>query len=137
MFEVTIHRTYKEKVTTGNLVVKSIDGSAVWACVTIELPWKNNLKQKSCIPEGGYEVVPRYSQKYKDHYHVLGVPNRELILIHPANYVNQLKGCIAVGKTHADLDKDGVIDVTSSRDTMQALLSIIKNNKFNLLITKS
>lgn len=65
-------------------------------CYTIELPWLSNQPRISCIPEGKYELTRRYSQKFGWHLLVNTVPNRELILIHPANdAVRELKGCIA------------------------------------------
>src|SRR5271154_2085768 len=63
---------------------------------TIELPWKNNQARVSCIPEGKYELVKRWSPKFGRHLQVMNVPGRELILIHPANEaLCELKGCIA------------------------------------------
>lgn len=65
-------------------------------CHTIELPWKENQKKISCIPEGRYEIVKRYSAKFKWHFILMNVPNRAYILIHPANdALKELKGCIA------------------------------------------
>lgn len=100
---------------------------------TMELGWNDNKKRVSCIPKGTYNVVARYSEKYKNHFHILDVPNRDFILIHPANYSRQLLGCIAPGAAHVDIDKDGLKDVTSSKDTMQKILTIMPN-KFKLTI---
>ena len=100
---------------------------------TMELGWNDNKKRVSCIPKGTYNVVSRYSEKYKNHFHILDVPNRDFILIHPANYSRQLLGCIALGAAHIDIDGDGLKDVTSSRDTMQKILTIMPD-KFKLTI---
>ena len=63
---------------------------------SIELPWKENLAQVSCIPEGRYELVKRWSPKFNRHLQVMNVSQRENILIHPANdAMHELKGCIA------------------------------------------
>src|SRR5580704_8552546 len=63
---------------------------------TIELPWKDNQARVSCIPEGRYELVKRWSLKFGRHLQIMDVPGRELILIHPANEaLRELKGCIA------------------------------------------
>jgi hypothetical protein len=63
---------------------------------TIELPWKNNQAGVSCIPEGKYDLVKRWSPKFGSHLQILNVPGRELILIHPANdALLELRGCIA------------------------------------------
>ncbi len=65
-------------------------------CYTIELPWKQNAKRISCIPEGKYLLKKRFSRKYQWHFEVVGVANRSLILLHPANYaLRELQGCIA------------------------------------------
>lgn len=65
-------------------------------CFTIELPWLNNEAGKSCIPEGKYFLIKRYSHKYKWHLLLKDVLNRNLILIHPANDAKkELRGCIA------------------------------------------
>ena len=63
---------------------------------SIELPWKDNHARVSCIPEGRYELVKRWSPKFNRHLQVMNVPQREYILIHPANdAMHELKGCIA------------------------------------------
>jgi hypothetical protein len=89
--EVLIQRTYYPNGSNG---VLSIDGETV--CKTIELPWQNNARQISCIPEGRYRLLKRTSAKYGPHLLVSNVPNRALILIHPANDAKtELRGCIA------------------------------------------
>ena len=63
---------------------------------SIELPWKNNQARVSCIPDGKYELVKRWSLKFGRHLQVMNVSGREYILIHPANEaLHELKGCIA------------------------------------------
>ncbi|WP_235893426.1 DUF5675 family protein [Litoribacter populi] len=62
----------------------------------IELPWRRNRPNVSCIPEGVYKLTKRYSEKWGWHVEVKDVPNRSLILIHPANDALQhLRGCLA------------------------------------------
>jgi hypothetical protein len=84
-------RTYFSEGTNGILF---LEGAAI--CSTIELPWKNNQSRISCIPEGRYPIIKRYSPHFKWHLEVKDVPGRQLILIHPANdAITELKGCIA------------------------------------------
>ena len=84
-------RTYFPEGTNGTLMC---EGKLV--CHTIELPWKNNEKRVSCIPEGRYFIRKRYSQKFKWHSKVVDVKNRSYILFHPANNaLQELNGCIA------------------------------------------
>lgn len=89
--ELQLKRTYFPDGTNGIL---TCEGKTI--CLTIELPWKNNEKRVSCIPEGKYILRKRYSTKFKWHIEVIGVKNRSLILFHPANNaLKELNGCIA------------------------------------------
>jgi len=93
----------------------------LFVCKTVELEVDCNAKRDDAIPNGIYTVVKRHSAKYKDHFHILDVPNRDYILIHNANYSRQLLGCIGVGEKHLDIDKDGLIDVTNSKATLKKM----------------
>lgn len=128
-----ICRRYYDKQTEGELEVFKDDGEKVFECKTLELPWLDNQRQVSCIPEGVYDVVPRTSPKYGEHLHVTNVTDRSLVLIHHGNYAgsvnpntkrSDIRGCILVGKSHIDLDGDGLKDVTSSKVTMKELMKI-------------
>lgn len=84
-------RSYHEKGTNGELFVND-----KLFCYTIELPWKNNRKNVSCITPGTYDLVKRNSENHGDHLLLENVPNRSLILIHTANNaLEELRGCIA------------------------------------------
>lgn len=125
--KVVIDRlTRGESQTEGLLTVYDGD-KKVFNCYTLELPDLNNQKRISCIPDGNYNVEKRYSTKYKNHFHVLDVPNRSYILIHQGNYNWHTKGCILVGKTLTDINKDGLRDTTSSVATMNKLNEILPN----------
>ncbi len=88
---LVLTRTYFPEGTNGKL---ECEGRLI--CNTIELPWRNNERRVSCIPEGEYFIEKRYSLKFKWHLHVLDVENRSLILFHPANNaLKELNGCIA------------------------------------------
>jgi hypothetical protein len=89
--ELELLRTYYPEGTNGKILMQ---GSLVSYCV--ELPWKNNHAQVSCIPEGKYELEKRWSPKFLRHLQVMNVDDRDYILIHPANdALHELKGCIA------------------------------------------
>ena len=100
---------------------------------TLELAWKNNASKISCIPKGKYKVRKRTSAKYGEHFHILNVPKRDFILIHAANFSSQLLGCVAIGKGLADINKDGRLDVTGSKQAMKEMLSALPN-EFDLEI---
>ena len=89
--ELELIRTYYESGTNGKI---QMQGSLI--TYTIELPWKDNHARVSCIPEGRYELVKRWSPKFNRHLQVMNVSQRENILIHPANdAMHELQGCIA------------------------------------------
>lgn len=89
--ELVLTRSYYKDGTNGTICC---EGETI--CHTIELPWKNNRPCFSCIPEGVYELEKRYNYHRGEHLLVTNVPDRDLILIHPANNAGQqLLGCIA------------------------------------------
>lgn len=99
----------------------------IFYCKTIELEVDCNKIRDDAIPPGYYDVEKRWSEKYKWHFHIKDVPGRSYILIHNANFSRQLLGCIAVGSSHVDIDKDGLTDVTSSRSTLKRMNKILPN----------
>jgi hypothetical protein len=114
--EIELHRAYFKEGTNGTLFC-----SDKFLCHTIELPWKENKRSISCITEGRYEIVTRYSKRFKNHLWIKGVYNRRLILFHPANNaLKELEGCIAPVTYLGGLGK-GIY----SRNAMQKLLSLV------------
>lgn len=122
--------------TTGELYVVE-DNKILFTCSTLELPYKDNKNQISCIPEGEYKVTKRktkYSKYRYEHLHILDVPNRDYILIHGGNYHHQLLGCVAVGNQFKDINGDGLDDVLNSLNTLKELLTYIPENEILLQI---
>ena len=119
-------RVYSPAVTLGEMVFFDEKGTELIKARTIELPDKDNQTGVSCIPEGEYDVsVVGPSEKIKYvHFWIMDVPGRAGIKIHVANYVSQLRGCIAPGKKHADLNADGVIDVSQSTVMLNEMLFV-------------
>jgi len=111
-----LSRTYFPEGTNGEL---HLDGQFI--CYTIELPWLNNEKGVSCIPEGEYLIRKRYSPKHHWHLEIVGVPNRKTILFHPANdALTELRGCIA-----PVLQLSGTGKGLQSRAAFQSLTRIV------------
>lgn len=89
--ELLLLRTYHPEGTNGELWC---NGKLI--CYTIELPWLNNQRKISCIPEGEYVMKKRFVEKFQWHLWLLNVPGRQWILIHAANNaLKQLQGCIS------------------------------------------
>ena len=124
-----LHRAYFEEGTNGALF-----NSGKFLCHTIELPWNDNKRNISCIPEGVYEIEPRFSKRFKHHLILKAVKGRSFILFHPANdALKELQGCIAPVTYLSGIGK-GVY----SKDAMQKLLSLVyqaKDRKETILLT--
>jgi len=112
--------------TLGELTVIE-NGKVLFRCNTLELPNLHNKRNVSSIPTGEYKAFKRYTRKQwllqlKD------VPNRSGIQIHKGNFYTQIEGCVLVGRTFTDLNKDGYYDVTDSTDTLHELMSIVPDD---------
>jgi hypothetical protein len=100
--KITLNRT--ESTDQGTFGVLTVGGVTFF---TLELPWRDNQRMVSCIPPGEYPCVWGLSPRLKRFtYRVQGVPGRDGVLIHSANFagdhtqgwIAQLNGCIALGK---------------------------------------
>lgn len=122
-------------------------------CMTLELPWRNNEKGRSCIPAGTYTFFWRTdSPAHGACYEALPsseAPGRENIQVHAANlagdelkgFVAQLLGCIAPGKAivkfAANVKPAGPRDqrgITESGATTRALQRDLGLNQFELTV---
>ncbi len=127
--ELLLQRAYFKEGTNGTLFC-----SETFLCHTIELPWENNKRNISCIPEGQYEIEPRFSKRFQHHLILKNVIGRSFILFHPANdALKDLQGCIAP-VTYLNGIGRGVY----SRNAMQKLLSLVyqaKDRKEKIILT--
>ena len=126
---VVLYRFHQsEHQTLGMLVVKT--ANLVTTLPTLELPWRDNENQVSCIPASNwYHAEPRSSEKFGQHFGVYQrngeeVVGRTAVLIHAGNKVEHTHGCILVGSSFADIDQDGLTDVTGSRMALARLVEL-------------
>jgi len=116
------------------------------SCFTTELPWRDNLSQKSCIPLGSYACAIVSSPKFGRVYGVLNVPSRSNVLIHPANfggnvdlgYTTELHGCIApCNKLGAMRNKTGAMQAAGliSKPAWNDFMSFMAGQPFTLEIS--
>lgn len=134
---IEVLRTYHPHCTTGKGTVYNENNEHAFDFVTLELPWQDNQRNISCIPEGEYMVFkmhPNKKRKYQ-YFWVQDVPGRTGILWHPGNYTRQIKGCFLPGEELIDMDKDGIIDVTNTTSTLKILTALMPQ-KFKLTIEK-
>jgi len=122
--------------TLGVMYVLNGRNEIQFRCMTLELPWKNNLKRISCIPAGTYRVVKHKSPKFGECFWVKDVPGRSEILIHKGNYHKDVLGCVLVGDDFKDINKDWRLDVTNSKQTLEKLYKIMPS-EFELKVFRS
>jgi hypothetical protein len=120
---------------------------------SLERPWlpsaPGGKPRESCIPAGLYDLIPHTRPNgdkvlalinpglavfYIDSDRPSGI-GRSLILIHVANYVREVIGCIAPGMAHTRTNTEDM--VTGSADAMRAIMDyapdeieIIGENKY-------
>ena len=127
-------RLKKEPTQTVGILHLYDGVSEICSCYTMELAWKNNEKNISCIPTGEYDVEKFVSTKHGECFLVKDVPERSAIEIHKGNFNFNTKGCILPGTSLYDINHDGLIDVVNSDDALRDLLRMAPNG-FKLIIT--
>lgn len=143
----TTERVYLPETTLGSWYFQG-----EYLVKTMELPWLNNKRGVSCIPEGDYLVtkeppIPKDDPKTPEdesggrkprnywHFRFHNVPGRSGILVHKITFVKDLQGCIGVGLAFVDINKDDVYDMAESSKALQKLVDVMPD-KFILRITK-
>jgi hypothetical protein len=117
---------------------------------TLERPWVPDpdtdaglagKEQVSCVPDGDYVLRPHVSEKFPADMWAYALVNHELgvyyqpgnipqgqkygrsaILIHIANRVDQLRGCIAPGRKHNFAMEPTVQDSTVAMNQLRTIL---------------
>ena len=103
------------------------DGSHL--CFTIERP---AFGDHPCIPEGTYTVIPHVSPKFPDGvWEITNVPDRIAILIHNANDMLELLGCVAVGSERGMF---GIYPAVRNSKATIAMLKTVFPDTFELEI---
>ncbi len=139
----TVRLARYESSDQGTFGAMQFGGNTVY---TTELPWRNNLPQKSCIPEGKYLCEIVQSPKFGRVYGVKNVPGRSNVLIHPANFggnvdagwTTELHGCISVClRVGAMRNNAGVMQKAGlvSRPALARLMDWANGEPFTLEIT--
>lgn len=97
---------------------------------TLELPWRENKADISCIPEGSYKVTPYSSEKFPDVYQINNVAGRDFILLHVGNTPADTHGCVLLGKAVNSLTPM----VSNSQIALDLLKSLVGNSEFTLIV---
>jgi len=131
--KLLISRTYYDNFTLGSMFVLNGE-ELLHRCKSIELPWLNNQRNVSCVPEGTYNVIKDYNI---NKFRLLWVRDRSGILIHVGNFVagyhKDSEGCILPGNYFYDLNDDGMLDIAESAMAMNSLWQVLPD-RFKLII---
>ena len=127
--------------TLGALAARGLPG----ALHVMEPPWRDNLRNRSCIPEGLYEVVAHRSPRFGRCLLVTQVRERSHILIHAGNvggdvdrgYHTHTLGCLLPGLGRGRLKVKGRMQaaVLSSRPALRHLMAWAGGEPFELEIS--
>ena len=124
------------KQSLGTLLVKNESGRVVFHSHLLELGWRNNQRNISCVPAGKYDLRLEFSPKFnRDLWEAYGIPNRSECKFHQANFARQLNGCFAPGEARFDIDRDGEKDMINSRSALEEFMDAIgQENRARLVV---
>lgn len=121
---------YSSVIPTIGTFGRIVDENNREICKTVEREWLDNKPSLSCICAGSYKLTKVQSPKFGPCYALtnadLGVTytgpsTRTHILLHAANYPEQLLGCIAPGLNYME----GKWGVSSSKKALVNLEAIL------------
>lgn len=122
--------------TAGVLYVPAVNFSRP----VIELPWRDNRRNVSCVPPGDYDCMRIVSSRYGECFWIRGVEGRTGILTHWGNVAGDQKmgfrthsaGCILIGSYAGKLW--GQRAVLASRRAFRELMEEIETDYLKLSI---
>lgn len=98
------NKDHAKQVTYGKLRVEASNG-AIFECVTLENPWRNNKPFVSCILAGKYPLERHSGTKYHATFKIVDEALgglRDTILFHWGNWEWDTEGCILTGKAFSE-----------------------------------
>lgn len=123
--------SYRPEVTLG--VLYDADSDLMYA--TLEKPDLDNHPETSCIPLGNYICIPHNTDKWKNVWEITNVPNRTGILLHSGNTVNDISGCLLIGRSFGRLKgKSAVLSSQIAYEGFRKHIGV--GNEFNLIIER-
>jgi hypothetical protein len=102
--------------------------------VTLERPWRDNERSKSCIPDGSYICERVDSPRFGDTFEVMSVTGRNHILFHKGNINADTHGCIIVGEMFDYLQEDRAV-LSSAKGYKEFMALLNDTDKFSLVIS--
>lgn len=116
-----------------------IDNEPVSA--SLELPWRGNDQNVSCIPIGHYLAKRRKHPTFGDCLQLFDLQGREPaerggILVHSGNTVRDTRGCILPGLQFGRIGEDSAV-LNSKRAMTNILAKLGSINEVDFLITEA
>ncbi|MFH1982252.1 MAG: DUF5675 family protein [Pseudomonadota bacterium] len=116
-----------------------------FSCRSLELPWRGNAPDVSCIEPGTHLCLPYSSKKFGQVYHLQDVHGRTWILTHAGNFAGDRAlgwktdsaGCILFGNTWASVklpDNRRQLAVLLSKVTMTRFIAAMNYQPFYLKV---
>lgn len=134
MRKVTLVRDPSEESGTFGVLT-----AGMFRCYSLELAWKDNAQNVSCIPTGIYQCKLINSPKFGAVYEVCDVPGRTHVLIHRGNFAgtfplkSDVEGCILVGNAIGEIA--GQRALLSSKDALMRFMDDLEGEPFTLEIS--
>jgi len=120
--------------TFGNWII----GSEAF-CVTLEPADLENRRNVSSIPAQQYFCERYSSDKYPNTFQIMNVPDRDKVLIHAGNWIEDTEACIILAEHYGKLKVDGKEKrgVLNSGKTFLNFINVMEGiNKFSLTIVE-
>lgn len=138
---VLIQRESNGQSDKGLLGTLSMAG-AEWEfkCLTLELPWRDNRPNISCIPAGTYSAHRRHGSK-GHRWYLENIEDRSGVMFHVGNWAgdksagfkSDTRGCILLGLGH--IMRDAQIMLTQSTAAIAAFEAICAQVDIELSVT--
>ena len=136
MYGLIFRQRSTDEGTEGMLSIPEVG----FSCFSLELPWRQNLQNLSCIPQGDYDAIPINSAKFGHVYLLQDVPGRGGILTHSGNYAGDVqrgfkthsRGCLLFGKMRGSLA--GQTAILYSRPTLYQIMKLTANKPLKIII---
>lgn len=96
---ITISVKDYDECSFGELKLGDLSDKSRETYYVLGLPFKDNQRSISRIPDGIYDARKKAATEHIPYEHILieGTGERTGILIHIANWVDELEGCFAIG----------------------------------------
>lgn len=120
--DLFLFRTHFKAGTNGMLFHKQH-----FICFCVELPWRCNVADISCIPDGVYELECCYSLEFGHHIRILNVPDRCGILFRPMPNLGE----VSPGTIVPVVRLEGIGKGSGSKEALHRLLMRMEAGRSN------